>query len=172
MKLFILLSPFLQEWKRFHKNTGCQNLIIVRHGGIGDLLVISSLAAKIKNISPETNISLLTQSKYHLLFNGLSYFDELLSYTPRSIIKIIKSDSILLFDNIIESDIEAKSINIYDLISKKYSGITLDNTEKKPIINIDETCISYLLRSIPSLSKNIKKLEYSYFLEVPCAHQV
>lgn len=153
------MSLYLMDWKNIDYNSvEGKTLLIVRHGGIGDLLVISAIFRKINIEHPGMKLLLMTQGKYHSLFKELKYLHDVCDFSINGIFTILKSDYILFLDNSIEHDDDAKRQNIYDLLSIKYSGINLENNEKCPIVHIDENSNSYLLEKMPFLSKSVKKV--------------
>ena len=155
MRIIIFFSSYLRSRKRFDtKKTDGRTLVIVRHGGIGDLLFVSSIFKKIKILYPGLNIVLITQKRYHSIFKSLKYLDIVLDYSVKGLFKILSSDYALFLDNSIEGDFDSNRENVYDLFAKKYAEIDLDDSEKHPIVYVDENSNSYLLEEIPTLSSD------------------
>jgi len=124
-----------------------KSLLIIRRGGIGDLLFISPIIHFIKQHYPFLKISLMCQAWYHSLF--VNSVDRLLHYSWKDFPKLIKFDYIVFLDEAIEQNPLARKLNIYDLLAKDYFGLSLPNHEKKPVLKIDNSeSIQYLFSNL------------------------
>jgi ADP-heptose:LPS heptosyltransferase len=64
------------------------NILVIKHGALGDMVQISGALKDIRNAHPEDNIILLTSSPYKKLFEACPYIDDLLIDNRESFFKI------------------------------------------------------------------------------------
>ena len=156
-KLFLIFIEFIsihfRNWKKpDFNNVKNKRLLIIRHGGIGDLLFITPIIKKMKIKYPELKITLMTRIMYHSLFNNFPYIDKLVDHAWPNIFSLLTHDYIVFLDKSIEIDKDAREKNVYDLFSEKYFGIKLDNSEKKPVLFVDQYELNKIASSVPFIT--------------------
>lgn len=153
-------SVRFRDFKRpdFSQTSG-KRLLVVRHGGVGDLLFITPIIRKIKTCHPNWQITLMTRWYNFELFQRVPYLDRLINHAWPNIFALFTYDYVVLLDKSVECDPLAEQTNIYDLFSEKYFGIRLDNDEKLPVICWDQGGSNELKSEIPLLRQsNIRKV--------------
>lgn len=138
-KLFLVFIEFIsvkgRDWKKINYNDmENKKILIIRHGGIGDILFISPFLKKIKTMSYSSHITFMTRKSYHDVTKSIHQIDKTINHSWPNIISLFTSDYILFLDKSIEIDHDATNKNVYDLLSEKYFKIKLNNLEKHPII--------------------------------------
>jgi len=119
-------------------------LLIIRSGGIGDLLFITPTARFLKNKYPTCKIILICDRRYIPAFKGLPFFDHNLRIpTPLKEVEkfvgfpISKANTFFVsFEGLIEEGGGAKTKNAYDLFKEKF-GIK-EEIDYHPEIILDE----------------------------------
>ncbi len=153
-KLFLIfmetVSRIFRNWKNipFNKELENSSLLVIRHGGIGDLLFITPILKELKFKYPSLRITLMARIAYHELFEGFPYIDNLINHAWPNIFSLFRHDYILFLDKSIETDKEAKYVNIYDLFSK-YAGIILKDDQKIPVIFRSKSSMEYIESIFP-----------------------
>ncbi|HQR04001.1 MAG: methyltransferase domain-containing protein [Proteobacteria bacterium] len=157
---FITALGFLwREKKRFNPAaTDGRKLLVVRHGGLGDLLFISPIIAEMKLRYPDLRIDLMTHPGNHAVFQGHPGLGHLIQHRWPDFHRLFGYDYIIFLDGVIELDAEAKTRNIYDLLSEKYFGITLPPERKKPIISLSLSAQHQLLGTLDPLKTPSPKI--------------
>jgi ADP-heptose:LPS heptosyltransferase len=111
-----------------------KRLLVVRHGGVGDLIFLLPSLSKLKKAYPEMQIAVMTRKKNFDLFQSIIHVDRIIDHTWTNFLHIFLYDYVLFLDDSIESDPDAERVNIYDLFAEKYFGITLEQSEKNPCL--------------------------------------
>lgn len=155
-RLFVFFMAFVghiwRDKKRLNLNdTDQRRLLVIRHGGFGDLLFISAVLTGLKQRHPGLTIHLMTHPTYHAAFRSHTAIDQVLEHRWPSALAIFSYDYIAFLDGVVEGDSEAETTNIYDLLANKYFGIDLEPTEKKPRLSLElgrrqrlQTVVPYL----------------------------
>ncbi len=149
-KLFLIfmewVSVTFRNWKKPDwDNLDHKSVLIIRHGGIGDILFISPFIKKIKTKSPTTCLTFMTRINYHELTNNIAYIDKTLNHAWPNIFALFTHDYVLFLDNSIEKDPDAEKKNVYDLFAEKYFFQALSDREKRPVLSAQAqelTCTS------------------------------
>jgi len=138
---FIFLNHIENIIKPLPKNeiTNLNNkkIIIIRYGGIGDIISSLFSISELKFKHPNVQIGYITSNKNADI---LKNFPKLITFISQPIIKIqsLKMfDYFVCLDNTIESDIESKIIPIQDIYSK-YLNIKINNLTLNNILNNNE----------------------------------
>ncbi len=153
-KFFLIFIEFIsvhfRNWKKFDTESikPGQRLLVIRHGGIGDLLFITPILKEIKFRYPELKITLMTRVTYHSLFSKYPYIDRLINHAWPNVFTLLTHDYILFFDKSIEVDPDAEKMNVYDLFSIKYAKVKLYDSEKRPVIRLIDKK-EYILKEFP-----------------------
>ncbi len=133
-----VISVRLRNWKKPAPGECLdgKRILIIRHGGIGDLLFISSILKEIKFRYPTSHIALMTRISYHALFANFQFADEILNHAWPNIFKLFQYDFVIFLDRSIEIDPDAERMNVYDLFAEKYFAMPIEEAGKKrPVIN-------------------------------------
>ena len=64
------------------------NILVIKHGALGDLIQITSSLKSIRNKYPESNIALLTDKKFTFFSKDISFVDEIIYETRPSLLRI------------------------------------------------------------------------------------
>jgi len=114
-----------------------KRLLIIRTGGIGDLLFILPNLIYLKEKYPTCKIVFATSPQYHSMLKEWNCVDKVIAM-PFSDIEAKISQYHLIFEGVIERTEEAKKINAYKLFSK-WMGLNLPDNKLRPIqkANID-----------------------------------
>ena len=64
------------------------NILIIKHGALGDLIQITSSLKSIRNKYPKSNIILLTDKKFTFFSKDISFVDEVIYETRPSLFRI------------------------------------------------------------------------------------
>ncbi len=114
-----------------------KKLIVIRHGGIGDLVFLSPIFAELKQRHPSLMLAIMTG--YCQVYEDAPYVDKCLRYTWRNLLKCLMFDYIVCLENTIEYyDEDAKEVNAYDYFAK-YFGLGRDDFSKRPILYFRST---------------------------------
>ncbi len=130
------VSATFRNWKKLDwDNLDHKSVLIIRHGGIGDILFISPFIKKIKTKSPTARVTFMTRINYHELTKNIAYIDKTINHAWPHVFALFTHDYILFLDNSIEEDPDAEKKNVYDLFAGKYFFQSLADTEKLPVLS-------------------------------------
>jgi len=146
-------KSFVQKYKDLYlyydkyngQDLGNKNLVLIREGGIGDLIFLTPFARFLKEKYPSCKIMLCCNSKFHSLFTNLKFFDVIFS-VPIAVKQIEKLVGYLInrnntyflsFESLIEEDWRAKEMNVYDLFAQHF-GLQDEEIDYHPQIYIDD----------------------------------
>jgi ADP-heptose:LPS heptosyltransferase len=111
-------------------NLNNKKLLIIRYGGIGDVISSMFAIAELKNKYPTVKIGYLTNFKN---LDILRIFPNLIDYVSQPIAKletIRRFDYVVCLDNVIELDDESTNAPIQDIYAKHlFSNITLNSLD-------------------------------------------
>ncbi len=130
------VSVTFRNWKKLDwSNLDHKSVLIIRHGGIGDILFISPFIKKIKIKSPTTHVTFMTRINYHELTKDIKHIDKTINHAWPNVFALFVHDYILFLDNSIEKDPDAEKKNVYDLFAEKYFFQPLSDIEKCPVLS-------------------------------------
>lgn len=132
------------------KNT---KLLVVRRGGIGDILFVSAILKHIKDQNPSIRITFMADSSNQLVTQSIPAIDRTARISWRCIGELLFNNRIVFLDNKLEHHPDAKKLNIYDLIGEKFFGVYLENQEKRPYFFIDGNRTDFFSKKLDQLSK-------------------
>lgn len=136
-RLFAIFMDFLGRLLRSSRpfdpsNTFRKRLLVVRQGGLGDLLFISAVIAELKRQHPWLKVDLMCHPQYHGAFYRTDAINSLVEHRWPSVLRLIGYDYFVFLDGVVECDPEARTTNIYDLLAGKHFGITMPPASKIP----------------------------------------
>lgn len=156
-RLFAFFMDFLGRLLRHSRrldlsNTFRKRLLVVRQGGLGDLLFVSAVTAELKRQQPHLQVDLMCHPRYHAAFHGTGAINHLLDHRWPSITRLFGYDYFIFLDGVVESDPDANTTNIYDLLAGKYFGLPIADHDKKPALTASEGRKEDVLRKMPGLA--------------------
>jgi ADP-heptose:LPS heptosyltransferase/SAM-dependent methyltransferase len=156
-RLFVIFVTLLGKlWQRSKRldpgRTDGRRMLVVRHGGFGDLLFLSPVLTALKRRYPNMRLDLMTHPRYQGAFRNHPAIGSLVGHRWPSAFRFFSYDYIAFLDGAIETDPEAESENIYDLFARKYFGIELPDAEKKPVLSAESGRQHRLLEQVPLLA--------------------
>lgn len=128
-----------------------KRLLIVRQGGLGDLLFVSAIIQEIKRRHPQLAIDLMCHPQYHGAFFGSRTIDRLLDHRWPSVWRLLDYDYRVFLDGVVERDPDARLVNIYDLFARKYFGLEMPRWANRPSIVVDPSAVRKMRENIPEL---------------------
>lgn len=154
--LFLLMRVITFRFYRAksidYENISNKKLLIIRQGGIGDILFITPVLRELKWKYPSLKITIMTARSYKTIFRNYPFVDTVLTYSWLNVFNLFRHDYIVFLDKSLEKDNDAERINIYDLFSKKYFGLTLEDDNKRPVIFVKEDSAKHVLSRYPFLN--------------------
>lgn len=153
-RLFAFFMDYLgrtlrNKWKLDLSNTTRKRLLVVRQGGIGDLLFISAAIRELKTRHPYLTIDLMCHPRFHGIFHRTTCIDRLIEHRWPSVFKLLDYDYFVFLDGVIECDADAETTNIYDLLANKYFGIQIAPSANKPFVIPNPAYVPSLAARIP-----------------------
>jgi len=138
LRFVCITAPFFNMYKKISVNDGAnKSLLVVRHGGIGDLLFLTPILRELKYLQPKICLSVMIRKKNYCIFDDCEFVDHIYEHAWLNLFKLFKADYLVMLDGVIEKDPVATTENIYDLLSKKYFNLSLSDCNKKPIVKYD-----------------------------------
>lgn len=139
-----LLKPSPIKFKNIYKpyfgqDLTNKNLLVWRHGGIGDLLFIQPNLKYLKEKYPTCNISFASGPQYQSMISNWDCIDEVIDL-PFTVNTIFKNDYHCIFEGVIERSIEAHEENAYRLFSR-WMGLNLPDELLIPEQPINENSL-------------------------------
>ena len=72
------MSKYITDLLESFKYKMISNILVIKHGALGDLIQITSSLKSIRNKYPESNIALLTDKKFTFFSKDISFVDEII----------------------------------------------------------------------------------------------
>lgn len=124
--------PFSKIYRPYNNQSlNNKKLLVMRTGGIGDLLFILPNLIYLKEKYPTCKIIFATNPQYHSMVENWNCVDKVLTL-PFSDIELKSSQYHLCFEGVIERTREAEKTNAYNLFSR-WMGLDLPNDKLHPI---------------------------------------
>ena len=82
------MSKYITDLLESFKYKMISNILVIKHGALGDLIQITSSLKSIRNKYPESNIVLLTDKKFTFFSKDISFVDEVIYETRPSLLRI------------------------------------------------------------------------------------
>lgn len=108
-----------------------KTLLVMRQGGYGDLLWITRIIRKLKEIYQGLTVWIASDERHHLVFDRNDDVSRRIAY-PIPFSDFQAADYHLTFESCIEPD--RSGMSVYELYAER-AGITLDKSEMIPIYN-------------------------------------
>jgi len=130
-----ILKPSSVKFKKIYRpytgqNLDNKSLLIIRSGGIGDLLFIQPNLTHLKKKYPTCKISLACGPQYHPMVQTWDCLDKVLSM-PFALTTLINSHYHAVFEGVIERCEEAHTRNAYRLFTE-WLGLDLPDSQLVP----------------------------------------
>lgn len=130
---FVDVTPV--DWKH-PKPESLERVLLVHHGGIGDVLFISVVAKAYKKMYPQVKIHLATNFVGSQLFRNNPHVDGFVIDQQQAIGHLVDQyDDVVCFDAIIAGNAGATMQNVYDLY---LAWANMESDDKLPEINIPD----------------------------------
>ena len=72
------MSKYITDLLESFKYKMISNILVIKHGALGDLIQITSSLKSIRNKYPESKIVLLTDKKFTFFSKDISFVDEII----------------------------------------------------------------------------------------------
>lgn len=149
-----VFSILFRKFKPFNPmNLHRKSLLVLRSGGIGDVLFITPILKELKSKAPTLCISMMTEATE--VVTRLPFIDRVIPYSIPHFLNLFTHDYVVFLDQSIEIDPDAKTMNIYDLFSEKYFSFKLSGI-KKPVVSFNNKLESLSLQYPALLSTSVK----------------
>lgn len=151
----------LKELPNKYNNHDLTNkkLLIMREGGLGDLLFTIPALKYLKEKYPTCHIGLSCSPVYHPAFNNHPYINQIYPHII-SHEEFSKYDHFLTFEGLIEGSEEAKTVNAYDLFIKNF-GIPLEEIkDKNPVMVVSDDVKDYWKFTLKDSINNEKRVGF------------
>lgn len=119
-----------------------KTLLVIRTGGLGDLLFIQPNLIYLKEKYPTCTIKISCGPQYHAMVKYWDCIDQVFSL-PLSYHTYVTADYHAIFEGVIERCEQAKHINAYNLFSA-WMGLDLPDEKLIPIQTPDKKIVEYL----------------------------
>lgn len=153
-RLICMVSVALRDIRKFNPaDIKGKRLLVVRRGGLGDLLFVTPILKELKERDKKLFIAVMTMDGYQELLSMMPYIDRLIGYPKMfsDLFEFFKYDYLALLDNSIEYEKEASSSNAFDYFAKRHFGVYLADRQKRPAIYFDHRECQTLIDQIPLL---------------------
>lgn len=151
--------PFAEIYNKYEgQDLNNKKIMMLRHGGGGDILFMLTGASELRRIYPNMYLGAAISQQYEPIVRG-SIVEKVYSM-PLALDKWNEYHYHLIFEGVIESNREAKEYNSYDLFMKEMGlDITKVNPENKiPSIDIFPSEIDEVKDKISYINDSSKKI--------------
>lgn len=130
-----------------------KRILFIRHGGFGDILFMTPLIRRLKQLYPDSYIATACQGKYRLVFDFNPQVDTAFAL-PISKMILEDFDYYIHFEHTIEKDRNAEQMHAVDLFAKA-CNIDLGDDSRIPVYHLNEVAV----RDVQNLFKYGLKIE-------------
>jgi len=151
--------PFAEIYNRYERqDLNNKKIMMLRHGGGGDILFMLTGASELKRIYPDMHLGIAISQQYEPIARG-SIAEEIF-FMPLPLDEWNNYHHHLIFEGVIEARREAKKYNAYDLFIKEMGlDITKVNPENKiPNLNILPSEIAEIKDKILFINDSSRKI--------------
>lgn len=130
-----------------------RNVLVIKPGAFGDLLLMTPIFRRAKELCPDCKISVSVAEQYAPVLIANQYIDELVDY-PVCLNKIKQYDTVIVMENSIEGNPDAGNEHAVDLFAKKFGVQVKDRTL---VYNVTEDELAWALARYPRV-KDVKRV--------------
>jgi len=152
------MQEFLSKYNGYDgSDLNGKTLMTIRTGGAGDILFKTTAIKHTKEKYPDCKVIACCAPKYLGLLEDNPHIDELIGM-PIPLKKMIDSDYHLIFENIIENNIEATKKNAYDLFLERFhiDPAKIKAEDKLPVVIVNEDSVNKIVVKEPWLINDDK----------------
>jgi ADP-heptose:LPS heptosyltransferase len=161
--------PFYEVCNKYDKSDlSNKKIIMLRHGGGGDILFMKTVANYMKKVYPSITINFAIGGQYFSLVKHSYSVSEVYSLPiPLSIWQ--DHHFHFTFEGLIEHNYRAKFLNAYDLFFEEsgFDPFNIEHEDKIPTIEISDKEKSWLEETLPIVNNPIKKIGIQYKTSSP-----
>jgi len=162
-------SDLYHRFRRYNVNIDLNDkiLLIIRSGGIGDLLFLTPMAREVKKRYPDSKIFLVCMEQYHEMFKGLPFYDAVFpipvafSVIQKEVRYPMTDSNSYCFsmESLIEEDKRAKEQNVYELLAEEFGFLDVDLA---PQVYLNENKLKEIKDLFFKEPKDFNKLNIGY----------